>query len=194
MAQVQRQRFSIFHNELLDFLIANAGPGAQRAAAVHFNVTESTISVIVNSDIFQAKLRDRQDAKHEAVVMGIKERLIAAADIGLQKLEDKLKVEGDTKVVADATDKLLQRLGYGTSKAPIAPLGGNTNNIFIVNGDDLQEARKRIMEKAQGNNIVIDHNSEVQNDQTSLPAPQVPENTESAVGEVQSLSALLLET
>jgi hypothetical protein len=147
MAEVQIQKMRATHDAILEFLIANPGPAMQRRCAAHFGVTEAWLSVIINSDIFQAAYRDRRDELFAANIVPLHDKLMGVAHLGVDKLADILSKSSDPDFVKDATDKILHRLGYAPStRAPEGPRI-TQNNYYGVNSNSLASARARCLQK-----------------------------------------------
>ena len=60
MAEVQISRVKIHHEQILTWLILNPDK-TQGECAAHFGVTETWLSIIINSDVFQSRWRERRD-------------------------------------------------------------------------------------------------------------------------------------
>lgn len=148
MSQVQIQKVRPTHEAIMDFIIANPGPALQRRCATAFGLTEAWVSVIINSDAFQAKYRDRRDELFAANIVPLHEKMLGVAHLGVDKLGDFMSQSTDPDFVKDATDKLLHRLGYApkTSASPAGP-AVQQNNYFGVTSSDLAAARARIVSK-----------------------------------------------
>ena len=114
-AQIAKVRYN--HNAMIDWMIAN--PACSLGAmAIEFEVTQSWISTVVNSDIFKAKLAERQDLHFDNISSSLTEKLTGVAHVGVEKVGELLEDCEDLRAASDATDKLLSRMGYG------APHGG----------------------------------------------------------------------
>lgn len=147
--KMQLQSMSVFHEELLNFIIVDARPGFQTRAAAHFGVTRSWICQIIHTDMFQARLRDRQD-EVAGVVVDMRAKLATVADQALDRLADRVQLETDPKVLSDVADKALGRLGYGAPPAGSSAVVNNTqNNYYGVDPANLAAARKRLREKGE---------------------------------------------
>jgi len=148
VAENQIARISYSHEAFINWLLENP-ERPLRDAAQYFGYTQAWLSTILHSDVFQAKLSERQDAVFAAVAQDIPAKLRAAADIGLEKLTAKLEDTEDGEFILDATDKLLHRMGYApsASRNPVAPAHVTNNtqiNMFQVDAAQLAEARQRI--------------------------------------------------
>lgn len=145
MSATQIQSLSHTHEAMMDWLIANPQLGLREMSA-YFGYSVSWLSVVINSDAFKQKYAERRGELDSAVTMGIRERLQACAEIGLEKIAHVLEKSEDPKVLVDATDKILHRMGYApnTAKAPGGDTNIQQNNIFVASPEDLAQARKVI--------------------------------------------------
>lgn len=132
------------HESVMNWMLMNPEK-SMRECADHFGYTQSWLSTLVHSDIFQAQLASRHEAIRGRIADSIPQKMRLAADVGLEKLIGKLEETEDPEFILDATDKLLHRMGYAPQKVPAAPaaLGGqgNTQNNFFITAGDLDAAR-----------------------------------------------------
>jgi len=112
MAEVQISRVKIHHEQILTWLILNPDK-TQGECAAHFGVTETWLSIIINSDVFQSRWRERRDFMAEHADKNIMGLMREAATKGLGKLIDKIDTSADPEFLLAATDKILNRMGYG---------------------------------------------------------------------------------
>lgn len=134
-------RLNHTHEQMLNWLVMNPDRSL-RELADHMGYTQSWVSTILHSDLFQLALKDRQLSVAARVVGSIPEKLRRAADIATDKLADMVADSEDPEFILDATDKILHRMGYAPQSArnPAGSPGGlsaNTqqNNFFIQAGD-----------------------------------------------------------
>ena len=127
------------HEAVMNWMLLNPDRSL-RECADHFGYTQSWLSTLIHSDIFQARLAERQEGIRVRIADSIPQKMRMAADIGVEKLATALEKSEDPDFILDATDKLLHRLGYapsrsaGTPIAQVAP-GGVQNNFFVSAGD-----------------------------------------------------------
>lgn len=163
----QIQRISYSHEALINWLLENPDRPLRDAAA-YFGYTQSWVSTVIHSDIFQAKLLLRQDAVFGCIAQDIPSRLRAAANIGLDRVTNILETSNDSKLLIDATDKILHRMGYApAAKAPTvdAQVVNNTQiNNFTISASDLTEARELMQTR---------NSPTVEGELLELPAPRV---------------------
>ena len=161
MAEIKR--LSHTHEMMLNWLVLNPDRSL-RECADHFQVSQSWLSQVIHSDIFQHALKEKQEAIALRVADSIPAKLRRAADIAVEKLTEKLEETEDPDFILDATDKILHRMGFApqSSRNPLGPPTGagpvQQNNFFISAGD-LEEARALIRQ------VPVE----------PLPAPQVLE-------------------
>lgn len=132
-------QLSSIHEALIDYMVINPHHGLKELAS-RFGYSATWISQITNSDLFKARLRDRRDAHFSRLSASLTEKIQAAADIGVERLGAMIEASGDPRFVKDATDNLLNRLGYGVAKSG----GVNVNApgaTIAVTAIDLEQAR-----------------------------------------------------
>jgi hypothetical protein len=153
----QLVRLSHTHEMLMNWLVLNPEKSL-RECADHFGYTQSWLSSVIHSDLFQASLKEKQLAVQARVASSIPEKLRRSADIALDKLATKLEEAEDADFILDATDKILHRMGYApvSARNPAgSPQAGSVNqqNNFFLQASDLHEARELMQLAAeQGGN------------------------------------------
>jgi hypothetical protein len=143
MAQIQR--ISHTHDQLMNWLISNP-EASLRDCADYFGYSQGWLSQIIHSDVFQAKLRERQDDVFIRVADGIPAKLSAMADVALGKVTEALERSDDGKFALDVFDKAMHRLGYApnTTRSVASP-GVVQQNNFFISKSDLADARLRFI-------------------------------------------------
>lgn len=144
-------RLSHTHEMLLCWLLVNPDKSL-RECADHFGYTQSWLSSIIHSDLFQAELASRQQGIAAKVADSIPEKLRRAGDIAIEKLTSALEGTEDPEFILDATDKILHRMGYApqSSRNPGGPPGHvNQQNNFFLSAGDIAEARALIGQSQQ---------------------------------------------
>ena len=140
MAANQIQRLSDVHEYILDWLLANPGQ-PQYLLANSLGYTQAWISTVINSDVFQAKLREAQEERRDLIVLGPSEKLNAVADLALEKTLEKLEVNPSEGFLAQTSSMALKALGYGGNKGSA---GEAHKHLHLhVGADELQAARER---------------------------------------------------
>jgi len=136
---------SYSHEALINWLLVNPDRPLRDAAA-YFGYTQSWLSTIIHSDVFQAKLHRRQQDVFAQVAQTIPSKLGTAVNIALDRITEKLEGCEDQKYLLDVTDKLLHRMGYAPAAArnpvgaPVVQTNTQINN-FTVSASDLGAAR-----------------------------------------------------
>ena len=125
---IRRVRYS--HDAMIDLMIQDPSIRQNEIAAI-FDRSPTWISLIVNSDAFQARLEQRRtELVDPEIIATHKERLSAIADVSLQRLLE--KVGSPVQLVSD--DFLLRTAEYATKALGYgARPGGELNtNIALV--------------------------------------------------------------
>lgn len=120
-------RRSITHNMLIDFLLANPRATRQEIAANFNYKSVANISIIINSDAFQAAFAKRRSEMVDPVVAAsVEERIRGLASDSAEKLAEKL-ASGTltTRETIDVFREATRAGNYG-SKAPAQ------QNSFVV--------------------------------------------------------------
>lgn len=160
------------HEALLQFLLANPTV-SQGQLAKEFGFTQAWISIIINSDAFQYKLKQRQDEMFkDAVIITLRDKMVGTAHLALDKLGQKLEIAQDINDISDAADMLLRNMGYGNKTAP-API--IQNNVFIANRAALAESRRLLHLASSRSPQEVEVKSEVEDVET-------PERLQSSTG------------
>jgi hypothetical protein len=130
------------HEAIMNFLLANPQL-AMREIAVHFEVSPGWIYTLVQTDAFQAELTKRQEKLFDATVATIHTKTVGTAHHALDRLNELLPLETNTKIVADTADQLLRNLGYG-AKTPGVQVNVQQNHHHVPN-EVLVEARGALL-------------------------------------------------
>lgn len=149
-------KLSHTHEQIINWLILNPDR-SMRECADTFGYTQSWLSTLVRSDLFQAALAERQHQVALRVVQSIPQKLAAVADMALDKLADMVQETEDKEFILDAADKALHRMGYApqSSRNPAGSPGqfsqGGVSiqqNNFVITAGDLEEARALMQNSA----------------------------------------------
>ena len=137
------------HEAIMQWLLENPESKLGDCAA-HFGMTQTWLSIVIHSAAFQdAFAKYREDYYGEAAA-GLDEKLNGLIHLAVDKLSEKMETCDDTQWIANTTDKLLGRLGYGTgggSKINVIANGDGAVTIQTVSGEALIRAdatRKRL--------------------------------------------------
>lgn len=143
MAATQLKEMDIRHHAILNWMLLNPGRSS-RECADYFGVSQSWLSILTRSDVFQVELNKRQMQIASRICQTIPERLRMIADVSLDKLATKLEESEDPDFILEVADKTLARLGYGTGPRTAINLAAQQNvqqNFFVSEGD-LAQARE----------------------------------------------------
>ena len=138
------KNISVKHDQIMDWLIANPLLPLS-ACAAEFGITQSWLSCIIHSDLFQAKLAERQEEVFGEVALSVKDRITTLAHESLRRMTDKVMVENDLEKLTNASEVALKALGFGQPK-PGAGVGPQVT-VNVVSRDILAEARRRMETK-----------------------------------------------
>lgn len=168
MAEISR--LSTTHEMLMNWLVLNPEKSL-RECADHFGYSQSWLSQIIHSDIFQHALKEKQLAIGMRVAESIPARLRKAADIAIDKLSTHLETTEDPDFILDATDKILHRMGYAPAStrnpagSPSQMGNSGVQQNFFINAGDLAAARELMQLSAEANSMAIQAN------EVRLPEP-----------------------
>lgn len=145
--RVELKNISHVHEAVLNWLIAHPTKKLSECAA-HFGYTQSWLSVMIHSNLFQAALKEKQEQVFSGLAGTINDKLMAGADIGVTKLVEKLETSEDPKFIKETTTMMLEKLGFG-AQTRVAGAGQVNNgpvqqNFYMASPEDLQQARGRI--------------------------------------------------
>lgn len=146
MAEVQIASMRISHELILTWLVLNPEKN-QSECAKHFGITEAWLSVIINSDVFQARWAERKHFMADQADKMMLARARGVVDKGLERLETLVEASQDPAFVLQTTDKLMGRLGFGP-KSSAAPQINITQNQLTVDNETLTLARQAMLQNA----------------------------------------------
>jgi hypothetical protein len=140
-----------WYEHLADYLIAHPDH-TQNDAAAHFGRSPSTISVIINSDAFQAYLRQRRTAYVEALDSSVRTKMLKVADRGFDlildkfdKKRDSIPLESLTKTIEVVTKAAgMHSDSRGGVQVNVNAPGQQTLIPVSVSLADLQEAQQAL--------------------------------------------------
>lgn len=156
-SNLYRNRFREWYAAIADYMLAY--PSATNAEiATALNRAANTISLIRNTDLFRAYFAARRKEWEERHDFGIRKKLHAAADLGLDILletmtnkRSSIPISQTTTIVTSALD----RLGYAPQSGPSTQINVQANDqsrvvVAPVTVDRLEEARS-VLRAAQQN-------------------------------------------
>lgn len=144
----QRKRHRPMWDAIIDYMIAN--PNASNDdLCKHVGRAPSTISMIINSDLFRAHYamrRQQFNFRHDGAIM---DKTVRIAHAGLDAVLEVLEKRRDKIPLANlqsVTESALSRLGYGAQRPPEGATIVNVNNtqqtvVVPVSKQDLLEAQ-----------------------------------------------------
>ena len=143
MAQNQIQKLNPTHLNIMRWLCEpeNLGPGHMRRCALEFGVTQSWLSTIVNSDVFQARWQEIQKDLDSALLPTIQDQLRGTAVMALESLQEKIE-NGNCgqDMLLEIADRTTKALGMGPKPGVVTSPVQN-NIVFSV--EELKNARDR---------------------------------------------------
>ena len=146
------EKARLWHEAIMDELAVDPTISI-KTLSVRFRISANWISAVVNSDMFQARLRERRGDIEGTVLVDIKQKLESVAHLGLDALADRLTTQTDTipmKELRNATDSALRALGFGGGgKVSINAPNGNVQ-VNVVDPGVLADARRRLQSRTEG--------------------------------------------
>lgn len=142
----QIMSISHVHEAIMNWMIANPHLPL-KACAGHFGYTRAWLSTIIHSDLFQARLREKQEEVFSGIKEDLNTKLGALADVGIERLQEKLEHTDDTKTILETTKLALASLGFGAKPGGgAANVQNNTqvNNVYVASSADLEAAREQM--------------------------------------------------
>jgi hypothetical protein len=156
MSQVQIKKVSWWHESIIEWMITNP-EDSLGACAAFFNVSQSWLSTIINSDVFRERLAQQREAHFANTSRTVQEKVSGLADLSVEVLEERIQAERESiplGIVRDAADLALKASGFSPTHQQ---RGGNrtTNILQVVNGgkggvdrEVLAEAREQMNQLA----------------------------------------------
>lgn len=136
-------KLSIRHEAILQYLLANPIV-TMGEVAEKFGVTQSWLSVVMNSEAFlEARERYQEIAFHETV-LPVREKLMVAANRALDRLNQLTPMEMDLDKVRKTAETTLAALGFGSPKGPSTVNNTQINIGGNASAEVLARARDRI--------------------------------------------------
>lgn len=123
-------RWRWWYDAIADWMIRNPG-GKLSECAKELNKSYTTISMIINTDLFQDYLAKRKTEFQRDHDHAIRSRLTAVAEATLDHMLETIKKQGDQiplKVLESLSTSALDRLGYAPSSTPSVVVNNNVDN------------------------------------------------------------------
>jgi len=162
------KKVSAWHEELIDFMLAQPRAGLKEAAD-YFDVSQSWLSTVKNSDAFLQRWAERRGVHSSAVSQGIRERVEGLAEVTLETLTRRMEKEGESmglSTLREVSETALKSLGFGNRNANVnVPLQGQgsmtvNGNVVMIDRNVLAEARATRAKLQQQNAVEFkDHHS-----------------------------------
>jgi len=137
----QLSKLSHRHDAIMNFMLLYPKKTLKECAE-YFGLTQAYLSVVIHSDIFQARLRERQDAVFNGTVLHLRDKLEALAHLTVDKLMEKVSDSNDPEFIRDTAAQTLAQIGYGPKGNPAQPAQSNVQINIGVDSNTLAEARK----------------------------------------------------
>jgi hypothetical protein len=137
------------HEAILNWLVANPHRPLLDCAGL-FGVSQSWLSQIIHSDMFQAKLRERSAAIGQSVYHNITSKLQAIAGLSMERQLQKLESPNPSeRIILDSGRTALQALGYLQPTSP--SVQQHLHLHATVDADLVMKARERIAAQSAQN-------------------------------------------
>lgn len=125
---------------------------SQREIAQTLGYTEAWVSIVVNSDSFQAMYRERLQECFDKVVVPMRDRLGGLAVMAAERVAEQLE-ERETcspRFALDTMNSTLKALGFAEDKGEggVRAENAQVNHYYLADSDLLKEARERIKQRA----------------------------------------------
>jgi hypothetical protein len=128
-------RHMILIDQMIAWSIANPGkPWSQCAVAL--GLSTLWVRTVASTDAFRARYSQiKDDLIQECGLSTLKDKINAAAEIGVERLAAKLEVAESMSDITDATEMLLGQV-YGSGKTPAPSQTITVNQAVILEGRD----------------------------------------------------------
>jgi hypothetical protein len=179
-----RSRLPWWYDKIIDAMIAN--PGAKLAdIAKSVGRAESTLSSIINTDLFKSHYQQRRALYAQAHDIGILEKNAQIAHKSLDVILDVLDKKKDQvplPLLKEIADSTLKRMGYGVDAPAVAVNFNNVNNgqqVILpptVSLEDLQQAQMAVrhVQEQRAKLEPIKEVKQIENDEAG-PTPRLVE-------------------
>lgn len=145
---VQIQKVNWWHEAVIDWQLEYPHLKLYDCAR-HFGVTQSWLSVVINSDVFKELWAIRRENHSSYISSSLIDKTQALAHLTVETITEKIEKEKDNlslSALKDTADTVFRALGYSPRPAVL----GSQTNIFVGNVDKetLAESR-RLMDERQ---------------------------------------------
>lgn len=148
----QSERFELknvshTHEAIMNWMLVNPEQPLRMCAA-HFGYSQAWLSSLIHSDLFQARLKEKQDAIMSNIAGDITSKLKVTADLALDRINTQLEISSDPRFNLEAAKLALTHLGFGAKNLAAPGAIGNAQNVqqnfYVASPADLVAARGRI--------------------------------------------------
>jgi hypothetical protein len=106
----QLKSLSHTHDMVINWMLLNPDRSL-RECADYFGYSQPWLSTLIHTDLFQARLKERQAVVFAQIAQTVPEKLTALSDIATEKLTEAITKSEDSKFILDAFDKVMHRAG-----------------------------------------------------------------------------------
>jgi len=111
---------SYTHEDIIDLILQNPAI-TQREIAKEYGYTEAWVSIIINSDAFQARLAERKAQLVDPIITAtLEDRFKGLANLSLNILEEKLEAGRSAELALKALEISTKAAGFGANSAKVA--------------------------------------------------------------------------
>lgn len=128
MPEIAKVRYT--HDAMIDMIVSEPSV-SQNEIAARFGYSAAWVSIVVNSDSFQNRLKERKDELVDPFLRAtVKDRLTAVANKAMEKLAERLALNApfSNKELIDCAAMATKGLGFGAPQAQSGPV----QNLYIV--------------------------------------------------------------
>lgn len=148
LTKTVRRNFRWWHEAIIDDMLAHPTSTLEERSK-RLGYATSYLSLLMNSDMFQAVYNERRANMRSLVDDSIAKKMADVADLGLDIMREKLEQKRSSIGFKDLTELnlgLLDRLGYSAKQsAPAVQVNvNNSNTSATVTPEALAEARGRL--------------------------------------------------
>jgi len=142
-------RHMYWHDHIIDLLLVEPGI-TQKDIAARLGKHFTTISIIMNNDLFKLRYEQRRGEQSSRLTAAINHKLsgvaLSALDI-VQETLDKKRSALPFEELTDVMDSALERLGYGlkTASGPTVVVNTNAQVVAPISSEDLAVARAKVV-------------------------------------------------
>ena len=150
------QSMQLKHHQILDYMLLHEGC-TQRQVAQHFNLSETWVSILVNTSLFQEEMARRRGMIEQDIHRSLNGKMLDVVGKGLDVMAAQLDVENADDISAATVERhtrtAMEALGYlGSGASAPAMAGSVTNNNTVVltaPPDAVEEARRLFNSRVQ---------------------------------------------